>query len=347
MREVKRSALVAQPPARLFALISDVERYPEFVPGCTHARVEARSAAEVVATIGVRRGALRAEFTTRNELEPDRRVTMHLVRGPFRVLTGEWLLTPIGQNGSRVELTMRFEFSNPVAAVVFEPLFAETVGALVDAFVARARSALHDAHEALRGRLCDDRQAVSVDCAIGAGARASRMRSLRRAACTRARCALGQRAGRDFRRAVRPQLTCRGRRSDRDLSAPAAAIRANCGASAYGSARRARQAPLGAGAAPAGGAARFRGGFAAFFLDPRHFIRCEENRQPALHGRMHAAFLQIVQIVPAVGVKGVRHHRRAEEVAHLCAGHADLELVHRAWLEEIALLDRQTVDAAG
>ena len=35
---------------------------------------------------------------------------------------------------------MRFEFSNPVAAVVFEPLFAETVGALVDAFVARARS---------------------------------------------------------------------------------------------------------------------------------------------------------------------------------------------------------------
>ena len=73
-------------------------------PWCTHARVEARSAAEVVATIGVRRGALRAEFTTRNELEPDRRVTMNLVRGPFRVLTGEWLLTPIGQNGSRVEL---------------------------------------------------------------------------------------------------------------------------------------------------------------------------------------------------------------------------------------------------
>ena len=140
MREVKRLALVAQPPARLFALISDVERYPEFVPGCTHARVESRSPAEVVATIGVRRGALRAEFTTRNELEPDRRVTMNLVRGPFRVLTGEWLLTPIGPSGTRVELTMRFEFSNPVSAVIFEPLFAETVGALVDAFVARARS---------------------------------------------------------------------------------------------------------------------------------------------------------------------------------------------------------------
>jgi len=140
VREVKRSALVAQSPARLFALISDVERYPEFVPGCTHARIESHAPHEVVATIGVRRGALRVEFTTRNELQANRRVTMHLVRGPFRLLEGEWLLTPIAEEGCRVELTMRFAFSNPVTAVIFEPLFEETVGSLMDAFVARARS---------------------------------------------------------------------------------------------------------------------------------------------------------------------------------------------------------------
>jgi ribosome-associated toxin RatA of RatAB toxin-antitoxin module len=141
MREVKRSALIAQPPARLFALISDIERYPQFVPGCTDARIESRTAHEVVATLAVRHGALRAQFTTRNELEPDRRVTMHLVRGPFSVLEGEWLLTPIASAGCRVDLGMRFAFSNPVSAVIFEPLFAQTVGALMDAFIARARSA--------------------------------------------------------------------------------------------------------------------------------------------------------------------------------------------------------------
>jgi ribosome-associated toxin RatA of RatAB toxin-antitoxin module len=140
MREVKRSALVAQPPERLFALISDVERYPEFVPGCTHARIESRAPHEVVATIGLRRGALRTQFTTRNELDPDRRVTMHLVRGPFRLLEGEWLLLPIGAQGCRVELTMRFAFSNPVTAVILEPLFEETIGSLMDAFIARARA---------------------------------------------------------------------------------------------------------------------------------------------------------------------------------------------------------------
>ncbi len=140
MRQVTRSALVAQPPSRMFALINDIESYPAFVPGCTHARVESRTPSEIVATIGVRRGPLQTEITTRNTLESDRRITMSLVRGPFRELTGEWKLTPVGAHGCRVELFMRFAFSNPMSAVVFEPLFEQTATSLVDAFVVRART---------------------------------------------------------------------------------------------------------------------------------------------------------------------------------------------------------------
>jgi ribosome-associated toxin RatA of RatAB toxin-antitoxin module len=141
MRQLKRSALIAQSPARLFAIISDVERYPEFVPGCKTARIEARSPDEVLATLEVQRGALHTQFTTRNHLEPDRRVVMKLERGPFRHLEGEWLLTPIADQGTRVDLTMRFAFANALTGLLFERLFAETVSDLMDAFVARARSA--------------------------------------------------------------------------------------------------------------------------------------------------------------------------------------------------------------
>ena len=140
MREVKRSALVAKPPAELFELINDIDRDPQFLPWCTHARVESRSATQILATIGVRHGALHGEFTTRNTLETDRRIHMQLVSGPFRELEGEWRLTPIEANGCRVELTMRFAFRNALTGLLFERLFAETVASLVDAFVARARS---------------------------------------------------------------------------------------------------------------------------------------------------------------------------------------------------------------
>lgn len=138
MREVRRSATVQQSPSRMYELINDIESYPQFVPGCTHARVEARSKSEIVATLGVRRGPLQTEFTTRNELEPDRRIFMRLLRGPFKMLQGEWTLTPVGQGGCRIDLAIRFAFANRLSGILFEPLFEDTAASLVDAFVARA-----------------------------------------------------------------------------------------------------------------------------------------------------------------------------------------------------------------
>lgn len=140
MRELTRSALIGKSPEFLYLLLNDIEAYPRFVPWCTHAVVESRSDREIVATLGVRRGPLRTEFTTRNTLDPGRSVAMEHVRGPFRMLQGLWTLTPIGDAGTRIELAMRFAFANPLTAAVFEPMFEETAGSLVDAFVARART---------------------------------------------------------------------------------------------------------------------------------------------------------------------------------------------------------------
>ena len=143
MREVRRSALIAQSPQRMFALINDIENYPQFLPWCTSAQVLSRSEQEILASITVRRGALHAQFTTRNELTANLHISMRLASGPFRVLEGEWTLTPVeipGQSGCRIDLLMRFAFANRLTGLVFEPLFEETAGSLVDAFVARARA---------------------------------------------------------------------------------------------------------------------------------------------------------------------------------------------------------------
>lgn len=139
MREVTRSALVRLPPSRLYALITDIERYPEFVPGCSYARIEQPGEREVVATLGVRRGGLETRFTTRNTLEPDRAVVMRLERGPFRTLEGEWTLQPMGDAGCTVTLRLRFEFESRLTGMMLTPVIEQTAGSLVDAFVERAR----------------------------------------------------------------------------------------------------------------------------------------------------------------------------------------------------------------
>jgi ribosome-associated toxin RatA of RatAB toxin-antitoxin module len=149
MREVRRTALIGQPPERMFALVNDIESYPQFLPWCTSAQVRSRSERELIASVGVRRGPLNTHFTTRNELTANRHIAMRLVSGPFKTLEGDWTFTPVdvpGQPGCRVDLVLRFAFANRLAAMVFEPLFEETAASLVDAFVARARALAADAH---------------------------------------------------------------------------------------------------------------------------------------------------------------------------------------------------------
>lgn len=135
-----RTSLVARLPHVVYALVNDIERYPEFVPGCTSAKVLERAAGSVVARLAVRRGLLRTEFTTRNELDPDRSIRMQLVDGPFRTLEGSWTFSPVASNGCRIDFRLRFQFSGALKSALLEPLFEEAQAELVRAFVARAQS---------------------------------------------------------------------------------------------------------------------------------------------------------------------------------------------------------------
>ena len=83
-----RTSLVARAPKVVYGVVDDIARYPEFVPGCTAADVLERDCRQVVARLAVRRGPLRTQFTTRNQLDPERSVYMQLVEGPFKVLEG-------------------------------------------------------------------------------------------------------------------------------------------------------------------------------------------------------------------------------------------------------------------
>lgn len=139
MKDIRRSALVGFPASQVYAVIADVESYPQFLPWCTHARIDERSGDEVVATVGIKRGPLGGEFTTRNRLVPDHSIAMNLVRGPFSTLEGLWTVEPLGEKGCRVELALRFEFANRLSGAVLGPVFEEVAASLVDAFVRRAR----------------------------------------------------------------------------------------------------------------------------------------------------------------------------------------------------------------
>ena len=93
---------------------------------------------EAIATIEIARGRIRKSFTTRNRMEHDRGIEMHLLDGPFRYLEGRWRFDGLGEQGCKVTLDMDFEFSNRLMKAIIGPAFEEIANSLVDAFCKRA-----------------------------------------------------------------------------------------------------------------------------------------------------------------------------------------------------------------
>lgn len=139
MREVNRSALTPYSPQQMFALVEDIERYPEFLPWVSRAHLLERKPNEVVGLLEMHRAGVTEKFTTRNVLDPPREITLHLVSGPFRTLQGRWRFDNIADRGARVSLFVRFEFANPVLALLLSRTFEKSCTELVNAFVLRAR----------------------------------------------------------------------------------------------------------------------------------------------------------------------------------------------------------------
>jgi coenzyme Q-binding protein COQ10 len=141
MKEVKRSALVPYAPEQMFALVEDIESYPQFLPWVSSAKLLERGPRAVVGQLEMQRAGLRELVTTRNVLTPPREITLALVTGPFKTLEGRWGFEPIAADrGTRIDLTIRFEFANPMLNLLLSRSFEKSCNDLVDAFVARARA---------------------------------------------------------------------------------------------------------------------------------------------------------------------------------------------------------------
>lgn len=145
MREVHRSALLPYTAAQMYALVTDVERYPEFLPWCTSSTILADDGDQVTVKLGLSSGLARASFTTRNRMVPDRSVTMNLVEGPFDELEGRWDFTPIRDAGTRADLLVRFATHGVIGAIALGPAFEAICNHLVDAFARRARQVFRGA----------------------------------------------------------------------------------------------------------------------------------------------------------------------------------------------------------
>ena len=147
MKTVTKSVLLWYSPEEMYALVTDVARYPEFLPWCDRAAVLSQDDEGVTAEVGIAFSGIHQSFTTRNTHTPPSEVIMALVKGPFSNLDGQWTFLPVGDGSERackVQLSLRYGFDNALLGRVVGPVFDKIAATLVDAFVKRAQAVYGD-----------------------------------------------------------------------------------------------------------------------------------------------------------------------------------------------------------
>ena len=141
MSRVERSAIVRRSAADMFRLVDDVEAYPRRFAWCEGSAVLQRDETMRIARLDLRLAGMRASFTTRNEVEADRRITLALVEGPFSDLRGSWDFLPLAAEACRVSLLLDFEVAGRWLGGALASGFRSLADRLVDDFVREARRA--------------------------------------------------------------------------------------------------------------------------------------------------------------------------------------------------------------
>lgn len=130
-------------PEQMFALVADVERYPEFLPLCESLTVRSREPLDgggerLVCRMVAGLGKIRESFTSEVILQPEaRRIHVRYLEGPFRKLDNTWSFQS-DTVGCAVDFHIEYEFRSLPLQLLMGSVFDRAFRKFAEAFEERA-----------------------------------------------------------------------------------------------------------------------------------------------------------------------------------------------------------------
>jgi coenzyme Q-binding protein COQ10 len=140
------SKLLPYTPDQLFALVGDVDRYPDFVPWINAMRTwNPRHLSEGVDAVDAEAGVgfsfLKERFSTRVRRDArNKQIDVSLLSGPFKKLENRWRFLDAGHGCTRVEFDIDFQFKSRLLEALLSANFSHAVDKLMACFEARAQA---------------------------------------------------------------------------------------------------------------------------------------------------------------------------------------------------------------
>ena len=127
----------------MFALVADIEKYPDFVPLCQSLSIRSQreKAGRTILIADMTAGykSIRETFGCQVVLNPDENIIdVSYIDGPFKYLHNEWRFVHIGQHHCDVHFSLDYEFKNRALALLMGSMFDRAFAHFTKAFEERA-----------------------------------------------------------------------------------------------------------------------------------------------------------------------------------------------------------------
>lgn len=123
---------------KIFHLINNIEKYPDFLPWCVKTEVEHESKNIINGKIFISKSFIKWSFSTKNTIEKNKSINLSLIDGPFEELNGKWSFIPIDENNTKVSLDINYKFKNSLIELSIEPIFTSIMNSILQSFISQA-----------------------------------------------------------------------------------------------------------------------------------------------------------------------------------------------------------------
>ena len=123
---------------QMFDLISDVAKYPEFLPWCKSTNIYNKSEDTFYSDMEIGFKLINEIFTSKVTLVEEYKVFSEAISGPFKKMNNIWEINFISDNECEINLTIEFEFKSFILQNIIGNLFEKASKKMITAFEERA-----------------------------------------------------------------------------------------------------------------------------------------------------------------------------------------------------------------
>jgi len=145
MKSSIREEIISHNAKKLFDIVIDIEKYPNFIPWCSNMKVYSKSDNEIYADMKVLYSFIVPLTFSSHVIYDNKKLNIQTtyLEGPLKNLQTKWNFKPINNNQTRINFAVKFEFKNYFHQKIAETFYNLIENKMIESFKRRANNILN------------------------------------------------------------------------------------------------------------------------------------------------------------------------------------------------------------